>query len=476
MKSDSHPLDPYSVAEFRRPGEELGLLHQSRLGVVMAVLSLFFALLPYPAGAQDASDGPIPENLEVSVEKNPADQMIVKRLEGVFAALPGLEGVMVSASSGVVTLEGEVASAQALEEALEITRRTNGVIYVRDRLESSTALDKRLSPAAEKATSLARTLIRNLPLILLALVVLILSVAAGGFLQRRQSWFMKLGLPELPAALAARLARLALIAAGLLVALEILDATAVVGAILGVAGVAGIALGFAFRNIVENYLAGVLLSLRNPFSSGDSVEIEGHQGKVVSLTSRDTILLTLDGNHVRIPNSLIMTSVLTNFSRNPLRRLQFEVGVSVELGLGEVRSLALEVLGEIGAILQDPPPGVVIEKLGDSTVVLKMFAWIDQQESDITKTRSEAIRLMKERFDAEGIEMPEPIYRLLMKEVGSGTKALNRGEEKETFSRTKKKANCSSAVDTAKDAAFDRHVAQVEASEAEPNLLVAADD
>jgi len=438
-------------------------------GVAIGML-VFAASLLCPALAQESSDSPIPADLEVSIEENPADQKIEGRLEEVFAALPGMEEVSVSSASGVVTLEGEVVSAQALEEALEITRRTEGVIYVRNRLESSTALDKRLSPAAEKAIGLARAFVRNLPLILLALLALGLFSALGRFLHRRQRWFVKLGLPELPAALAARLSRLALIAIGVLVALEILDATAIAGAVLGVAGVAGIALGFAFRNIVENYLAGVLLSLRNPFSSGDAVEIGGHQGKVVSLTSRDTILLTFDGNHVRIPNSLIMTSVLTNFSRNPLRRLQFEVGVSVELALGEVRSLALEVLGEIDAILPDPPPAVVIEKLGDSTVILKILGWIDQRESDITKTRSEAIRLMKERFDKEGIEMPEPIYRLVIKDTTKEKKPSSAGAEAAPIRQTILTSS-DSELDTAKDEAFDRQVAQVKDSEEDPDLL-----
>ncbi|MFN2329481.1 MAG: mechanosensitive ion channel domain-containing protein, partial [Chromatocurvus sp.] len=102
------------------------------------------------------------------------------------------------------------------------------------------------------------------------------------------------GMSDLAVNLGLRIVRMLVIGIGLLIALEILDATAMVGALLGVAGIAGIALGFAFRNIAENYLAGVLLSARNPFAIGDQVQIGEFIGKVVRLTSRDTVLMTPD--------------------------------------------------------------------------------------------------------------------------------------------------------------------------------------
>src|SRR5690606_21022551 len=103
-----------------------------------------------------------------------------------------------------------------------------------------------------------------------------------------------------------------------------------VGALFGAAGVAGIILGFAFREIIENYLASILLSLRRPFSTGDHVVVATHEGKVIRLTSRDTILMTLEGNHLRLPNSVVFKAEILNFSRNPLRRFDFSVGLGVD--------------------------------------------------------------------------------------------------------------------------------------------------
>jgi small-conductance mechanosensitive channel len=93
--------------------------------------------------------------------------------------------------------------------------------------------------------------------------------------------------------------------AGLVVALDILNATELLGAVLGAAGVAGLALGFAVRDTIENFIASILLSLRQPFGPRDFVDIDGVQGSVARLTSRATILVSPDGNQIRIPNAAV---------------------------------------------------------------------------------------------------------------------------------------------------------------------------
>src|SRR5690606_6551142 len=93
-------------------------------------------------------------------------------------------------------------------------------------------------------------------------------------------------------------------------ALDLVGWTAAAGAVLGSAGVVGLVLGFAFKDIAENYIAGVLLSLRRPFAPGDHVRIDAHEGKIVALTSRATMMMTLDGNELRLPNALVFKAVI----------------------------------------------------------------------------------------------------------------------------------------------------------------------
>ena len=208
--------------------------------------------------------------------------------------------------------------------------------------------------------------------------------------------------------------RIALIALGVVLGLELLNATSLVGAALGAAGVVGIAVGFAFRDIIENYLAGLLLSMRHPFEPNDLVSIDGDEGKVVRLNSRATILLTLAGNHLRIPNAKVFKAVLVNYTQNPLRRIDFEVGVAPVEELAAAQEAGLQALASMDAILDEPEPLCLVERLGDSSVTLHLYAWLDQRETDFFKARSEAIRVVKTAFDDAGIDTRAAIFQVTM--------------------------------------------------------------
>ena len=403
----------------------------------------------------------IPEASEVSVPAKAEDQEIRDRLNAIFQSIDDLKAVQVKVHHGVVTLGGPVPNIASKDEALALAKKTEGAIYVRDRMEQEVEVQKRLKPALERGRELLRTFIRKLPLILIALAVVVLFWLLARFLGSRQGIYQRLGLNDLSANLLSRVVRLGLTALGIFIALEILDATAIATGILGVAGVAGVALGFAFRNIVENYLAGILLSLRNPFATNDLVEIGEHLGKVVRLTSRDTVLMTLDGNHLRIPNSVIITSALTNYTRNPLRRFDFGVGVSTDLDLADVRALGLRILSGIESVLTDPAPMATIDALGDSTVNMRFYGWVDQERHDFSKTQSEAIRLLKEAFDDADIEMPEPIYRV----------HLHQADAVKPPSKRPAAGGPEEPLDLAPDRSIDNQVARDHAADPEGNLL-----
>ena len=138
------------------------------------------------------------------------------------------------------------------------------------------------------------TLLAAIPFLAMALLVTWLGIRAGRWLSHRAVFDRIAGRNPFLRDLARTTARWAIGAAGVLVALEIMDATALVGAVLGTAGVLGVVLGFAFKDTLENYLAGILMSLRQPFAPRDHVVIDGNEGFVVAMTSRATILFTLD--------------------------------------------------------------------------------------------------------------------------------------------------------------------------------------
>lgn len=252
-------------------------------------------------------------------------------------------------------------------------------------------------------------LVERIPQLVLALLVLLFALWCARFAGRRLHLLHLRSRNPYMDGLVRTIVRTAIILVGVLIALDLLGLTAVVGAVLGSAGVVGLVLGFAFRDIAENYIAGILLSVRRPFEPGDTVNIDGREGKVISVTSRATVLITFDGNHLQMPNSLVFKSVILNYSRNPKRRFDFTVAIDATQSIRRSETLAMAAIAGVEGVLEDPAPSWLVVEHGSGGIVLRFLAWIDQRESDLGKTRSEAIRQTKAAFAKAGIEAPRTI-------------------------------------------------------------------
>lgn len=351
------------------------------------------------------------------------DRAIEKRLHGIYAQIDGLEGLRVTARAGVVELSGEVPSARAREQALRLAQQVDSVVEVADNTQVARAVSQRLNPAWQRLNESASEFVGFLPLFGVAVGVVLLAWGLATLAARVEAPYRHFTSNALLRDLLRNLVRLVIVLLGLILAAQVIDATALIGTIFGAAGVVGLAIGFALRDTVENYLAGILLSLRQPFTHDDRVLVAGHEGAVVRLTLRATILMSLDGNHVRIPNATVLNGVVVNFTRNPQRRFQFDVGVGVENNLAHAQRLAVRTLRAMDGVLDAPLPMCAVETLGDFNVVLRMYGWMDQRAHDFQKVRSEAIRGLKEAFDAAGVTMPEPTQNLRLQRSAPRTVA-----------------------------------------------------
>ncbi len=282
--------------------------------------------------------------------------------------------------------------------------------YAMVTMSPTTKLD--MTPVIQRLLDELYGLLAALPLLLLAILVIAIAWAAGSWLSRRALLARVAQRNPFLQDLARTTVRWAVLATGMLIALEIMNATALVGAVLGTAGVLGVALGFAFKDILENYLAGILMSLRQPFAPRDHVVIDGNEGIVVALTSRATVLMTLDGNHLRLPNALVFRSVMLNYTRNPSRRFEFDVGIGVEEDLVRAQNIGVGELKRCDGVMDTPPPRAFISALGDSNVQVRFHGWVDQRSHDFMMVKSEAIRRVKLALEAADMDMPEPIYRV----------------------------------------------------------------
>ncbi|GGY49990.1 mechanosensitive ion channel family protein [Parvularcula lutaonensis] len=263
------------------------------------------------------------------------------------------------------------------------------------------------------------------PLLVVAVISVLIFWMIGAFLGSRDFLTKRLSRgSELIEQLLRRLIPVVFLLLGIVFALNILDAVAILSAILGAAGVVGIAVGFTIRDTIENFIASVMLSIRQPFRPKDLVEIDGKLGVVVRLTSRATILMTPDGNHLRIPNSQVFKAVILNYSRNPERRITFVLGIdaeddpkaAMEAGLAKLRALKFPLL--------DPPAQAWVEEVGDSNIVITYAFWINQTNTDFLKARSSAIRVVKMELEEQGFTLPEPIYRLRIDQIPDALTAV----------------------------------------------------
>lgn len=147
--------------------------------------------------------------------------------------------------------------------------------------------------------------------------------------------------------------------------------------------------------------------MRNPFHSGDLIDVGGHTGVVQNLNFRSTVLLTLDGNQVQIPNSTVYKSIIKNYSSIPSRRAEFTVGIGYDSSAAKTQTLIAKVLQEHPAVLDTPEPLVLVEELGPATVDLRVYYWFDSNTYSPNKINSALLRQTKNALIKAGIELPD---------------------------------------------------------------------
>lgn len=391
-------------------------MHPRRLASLTLALLLHGSEVAAIARQETAtSDSVVVQDPEpVTLQRADQDEAIRNTLQAVFDRVPSLSRVDVTVDAGVVRLEGTVLSAETRSQAGAMAAGLDGVLFVDNRIRESTSMEEQLQPTWTRIRELGYGVVAKLPLVALAILIIGLASVLGSLLSR---WggpsFLRARNPFLQN-LIRRLLQAAVVLTGILLALDLLDAGRLVGAVVGTAGLAGLAIGFAFKDIMENYLAGVILAVRQPFAKNDHVRVGEFEGKLVRLTPRETILMTLDGNHVRLPNALIFRSPMVNFTRNPLRRFQFDAGLGPANDLARVREVAVGALSEMRGVLREPAPEALIIDLGDSAVTVRFLAWTDQRQAEFHRVRSEAIRLVKSRLEDAGLTMPSPEYLIRM--------------------------------------------------------------
>jgi len=171
-------------------------------------------------------------------------------------------------------------------------------------------------------------------------------------------------------------------------------------------GVSSVAIGFAFKDILQNWLAGLLILIRQPFEIGDQIEVNGYEGTVAQIETRATIIKTYDGQRAVIPNSDIYTNALLVKTGNDIRRSQYDIGIGYADDIDEACEIIKQEIIKIDGVEADPEPEVYAWDLAASWVTLRARWWTDSKRGNVVKQRSDIIRAVKHALDEAAIDMP----------------------------------------------------------------------
>lgn len=376
-------------------------------------------MLALPGIAQDTA--PDPGRTIVLDDSADADRAIERRIRSILAELDGYANIEIRVQAGVVTMTGRTLDKESLDRLETLVSRVDGVVAIENEVAESADLGERLTPAYDRFMTRATQLIAFIPLALVAITAFLLVAGMGFFIASRKRPWDRIAPNLFIADIYRQVLRIAFGVVGIVVALDILGATALLGTILGAAGILGLAVGFAVKDTVENFISSIMLSIRQPFRPNDLIEINGDIGKVIRLTSRATILLSQDGNHIRIPNSTVFSSRIVNFSRNVERRFQFDLSIDPGCDPGAVRLLCQGTVQGLPFVLAEPSALAWIEAIDDAGIVIRSTGWINQNDTSYFLARGEAIRQTKAALQAAGISLPNKTYTL---SVASGAAGL----------------------------------------------------
>ncbi|MEH2347204.1 MAG: mechanosensitive ion channel family protein [Nostoc sp.] len=289
-----------------------------------------------------------------------------------------------------------------------------------------------ISAAWDKVQSMINGFIVLLPNIVLGLIVFIFFFFIAGRIKalvkrvtRNRRYAGNLGL------VLGRLAKGVTILIGLFIALSIVIPSFKVSDLVQLLGISGVAIGFAFRDILQNFLAGILILLTEPFQIDDQIVFKSFEGTVENIETRATTIRTYDGRRIVIPNSELFINSVTVNTAFDNRRLEYDVGIGYGDDIDLAKQLMLDAMLSVDEVLKDPAPDVLAMELAGSSVNIRVRWWVNPpRRADNLISRDKVITAIKKKLVANGIDLPFPTQQILFHDQTEETDG-NRSRQRE---------------------------------------------
>lgn len=270
---------------------------------------------------------------------------------------------------------------------------------------------------SQSFTQFSQRFMDQLPGIAIGIGIIVLGVLIGAligdFVRRRLS---KRTNDPLMSSFLGKTIRIVFILVSIMIALRAAGLDGIATGIFTAAGASAVVLGFAFKDIGENFIAGIILSFNRPFNINDTVEMGSNFGKVKALEFRYTKLKTFDGKDVYIPNSDVLTQPVTNYTEDGFFRWSFVIGIAYEDNIEGAKKTVMEALRAQPDVIEDAEHEnfVIEDELATSTVNLKVFFWVDTKDFRRMAliTKGNVVRCVKEALEDNGYYMPADIQEI----------------------------------------------------------------
>jgi len=436
-----------------------------------------------PGAVFSTTSGPIAVNKKVD------DPAIEKTLSELLVRFPGVYQVEVHAKDGVVTLEGHVDDDDTIDDVTAFSEKVEGVRLVLNGMKTDAEVLTGRQMAAKVLGQYLRVIQKNWLLAILAVVFMVgFGMLARTFARSSELLLSPFISNSLLRSVIGSILSTLIVTAGILLGLSILNLTHAVVSVLGLAGVVGLALGFAFKDIAENFIASMLLGVRRPFQIGDFITVAGKSGSVLSLNTRATLLITPEGNHVRIPNAVIYKETLINASTTPSTLGTIDAMIPYEASTAEAIEVINEVLHSTEGLLKEPTPRTLVNALDPAGVHLRATFWLPTRGIDGDKLQSDLRLKVKVALQKLGVTSPttyvspaHPTSKFEPKTNGNGAVIKSNepvADQAQANLRKDSKAaeSCATGPTTPEASPIDHAIKQAEANAAAEgnNMLVNA--
>lgn len=262
----------------------------------------------------------------------------------------------------------------------------------------------------EKVDSWVDGFIRLLPNIGIAILIVVLAFVISALIRSAIVRSFKKKDRSNLGEMVAGFTRATIIVAGFLTAATVVMPTLKPGDIVAGLGVSSVAIGFAFKDILQNWLAGMLILLRQPFEIGDQIEVNDYEGTVEHIETRATLIRSYDGKKVVVPNSEIYTNSVVVKTAHDLRRSQYDIGIGYGDDLDEAVRVLKEALQDVPELTTDRETEVLPWDLAASWVTIRIRWWTDPTRSSVITARMHVIQSIKKALDEAHIDMPYETY------------------------------------------------------------------